>query len=282
MKKALSVLFFSVFTLVQAHAVEPTLKAQAQARINDSIGAHLQVREVEALANRQLFEVSLEDGGVIHMTPDFNFFLYGDSLYELTNSGAVNVTEARLNPKRAAIMKTVKDEDTVKFAAKGKEKTVIDVFTDIECPYCQKLHNEVPRLNELGITVRYLAYPRAGVLDMRTGQPTTSYKKINYVWCASDRTHQMTRIKNAQHDLGVLSQQIRQGAGSAVEKKYKKVEAELAEAMKKSTCKSPVEDQMSLVQQLGISGTPAIITKEGVLHPGYMPADELARRLGVL
>ncbi|HAH80198.1 MAG TPA: protein-disulfide isomerase, partial [Gammaproteobacteria bacterium] len=35
--------------------------------------------------------------------------------------------------------------------------------TDVDCGYCRKLHNEMAQINELGIEVRYLAYPRAGV-----------------------------------------------------------------------------------------------------------------------
>lgn len=282
MKKLILSALFTVFALGNVQALEPTLKAQAEAKLVEAFGPRLKVRAVEPLANKQLLEVVLIDGSVVHMTPDLNFFLYNDSLYELAKEGPVNVTEQRLNPKRAAAMKKVKDADTVKFAAKGKEKTVIDVFTDIECPYCQKLHNEVPRLNELGVTVRYLAYPRAGIMNPQTGQTTTAYKKINYVWCSSDRTKQMTRIKNAQHDLGVLGQQLRQGAGSSVEKQYSKIEGELAAAMNKGNCDSPVANQFELGHEVGVTGTPAIITEDGSLIPGYMPADDLARRLGVL
>lgn len=282
MKKMILGALLAVFAISSAWAAEPSLRDQAEAKLVEAFGPRLQVREVEPLANKQLLEVVLIDGSVVHMTPDLNFFLYNDSLFELAKEGPVNITESRLNPKRAAAMAAVKDAETVKFAAKGKEKTVIDVFTDIECPYCQKLHNEVPRLNELGITVRYLAYPRAGIMNPQTGQTTTSYKKINYVWCASDRTHQMTRIKNAQHDLGVLGQQLRQGAGSSVEKQYSKVEGDLAAAMQKGNCESPVVSQYELGHEVGVTGTPAIITQDGSLIPGYMPADDLARRLGVL
>lgn len=282
MKKMILSALLAMFAVSSALAEESSLQAQAEAKLVEAFGPRLQVRAVEPLANKQLLEVVLIDGSIVHMTPDLNFFLYNDSLFELAKEGPVNVTENRLNPKRAAAMKTVKDSETVKFAAKGKEKTVIDVFTDIECPYCQKLHNEVPRLNELGVTVRYLAYPRAGIMNPQTGQMTTSYKKINYVWCASDSTHQMTRIKNAQHDLGVLGQQLRQGAGSSIEKQYSKVENDLAAAMQKGDCESPVVSQYELGHEVGVTGTPAIITEDGSLIPGYMPADDLARRLGVL
>ncbi len=50
----------------------------------------------------------------------------------------------------------------IQYAAKGEQKAVIDVFTDIDCGYCRKLHGEMDELNELGITVNYYGFPRSG------------------------------------------------------------------------------------------------------------------------
>ena len=36
---------------------------------------------------------------------------------------------------------------------------ITDVLND--CGYCRKLHREISQLNDFGIEVRYLAYPRA-------------------------------------------------------------------------------------------------------------------------
>lgn len=44
-----------------------------------------------------------------------------------------------------------------------EEKHVITVFTDITCGYCRKLHEQMKDYNALGITVRYLAFPRQGL-----------------------------------------------------------------------------------------------------------------------
>ena len=49
------------------------------------------------------------------------------------------------------------------------------IFTDIDCGYCRKLHKEVPELNRLGVAVRYLAYPRAGIGSI-------SYDKAVSAW----------------------------------------------------------------------------------------------------
>ena len=42
------------------------------------------------------------------------------------------------------------------------------------------------------------------------------------------------------------------------------------------TCTNPVAEQYRLGAQLGVTGTPAIVTESGRLIPGYKPADQLA------
>ena len=65
-------------------------------------------------------------------------------------------------------------------------KHTVTVFTDVDCGYCAKLHREMAGYNELGIEVRYMAFPRAGV-------GSNSYRKIVSVWCAEDQQDAMTR-----------------------------------------------------------------------------------------
>ena len=40
---------------------------------------------------------------------------------------------------------------------------MVTVFTDVDCPYCARLHDRVAEYNALGIEIRYLAFPRAGI-----------------------------------------------------------------------------------------------------------------------
>ena len=46
-------------------------------------------------------------------------------------------------------------------------------------------------------------------------------------------------------------------------------------------CDNPVADHYALGQKVGVTGTPAIITSDGRLLPGYMPAENLAEALGL-
>jgi thiol:disulfide interchange protein DsbC len=114
----------------------------------------------------------------------------------------------------------------------------ITVFTDIDCGYCRKLHNEIDAFMAEGIRVRYLFYPRAGL-----GSP--SYQKAVSVWCADDRKQALT-------------------------------DAKAGEPLPEKSCENPVADHMALGEAMGVTGTPAILLENGQLVPGYVPAKRMA------
>jgi thiol:disulfide interchange protein DsbC len=189
-----------------------------------------------------IFALEIVGGQVFYGTGDGRYLFAGD-LYELGDDELINVAEAARAEKRHAVMAGIDPKDMIVFKANGDRKTAISVFTDVDCVYCQKLHLEVPKLNEMGIEVRYLAYPRAGI-----GSP--SYDKIVSAWCAKDPNDALTRVK----------------AGETIP------------ALK---CRNPVAAQFDLGRQLGVAGTPAIILEDGRLLPGYLPAEQLARAVGI-
>lgn len=232
-------------------AAKAKLTAAVEAKISQSFGQPVKMKEVMSLANQQIIEAVLADGSIVHMTPDMTHMVYRGELYKLELGSPVNITKNRNNDKRQKLMAALDDKELVVFKAKGEEKTTINVFTDIDCGYCRKLHDEVPRLNELGISVRYLAYPRAGVTDRRTGQLTGSFKKIKSVWCDDDRTEAMTSAKRNR------------GISDNLE------------------CDAPISEHISLGHEVGVTGTPAIVLQDGRFIGGYLPADELAKTIGV-
>jgi thiol:disulfide interchange protein DsbC len=126
------------------------------------------------------------------------------------------------------------------------EQTTYDltVFTDIDCGYCRKLHSQIAEYNEQGIAIHYMAFPRAGI-----GSP--SYDKFVSVWCADDQQTALTAAKNGEDP------EPRQ-------------------------CDNPIAEQYQLGIALGVTGTPAIMTSDGQLIPGYVPPATLRERLDVL
>lgn len=177
-------------------------------------------------------------GEIIYVSGDGRYVLAGDLIDAESRQ---NLTEASRSEDRKKLVSTIDTADTVEFKAKGDEKHVLYAFTDVDCPFCVKLHREVPKLNEQGVTVRYLAYPRAGV-----GSP--AYKKMVTIWCADDKQDAMTKVKNG-------------------------------ETVNSKECDNPVASNFEIGRKLGVNGTPALLTADGMMIPGYRPADQLVQML---
>jgi thiol:disulfide interchange protein DsbC len=173
---------------------------------------------------------------VVYVSSDGKYFLAGDLINLNTRE---NMTDVAKQSVRKAILDR-QDNKPVVFKAKN-EKHKLTVFTDIDCPYCAKLHREVPELNKKGITVEYLMFPRAGL-------KSNSFTKAVSMWCADDNKQAMTDAKERK-------------------------------PIASKTCKNPIADQYNLGGEIGVTGTPALITSAGKLIPGYMPADRLAAML---
>ena len=142
----------------------------------------IQVENVRASDVKGLFEVRLKDGPTVYATEDGKFFFTGD-LFQLAPGGFINIAERGREQLRKKRMAEVKTSDMIIFPAEGKTKGAVYVFTDVDCGYCRKLHNEVPDLNKLGIEVRYLAYPR----DFPRGAQSRTTPKMVSAWCAEDQ-----------------------------------------------------------------------------------------------
>jgi len=174
------------------------------------------------------------------------FYTSGDGRYVLqgvlvdldTNE---NLTETTRTEIRKGLMGSLKESEMIVFSPKEKSRHTITVFTDIDCGYCRKLHNEMAELNSYGVTVRYMMFPRSG-------PNTPSFQKAINVWCAKDQQVSMTKAK----------------AG---------------ESLPKANCDNPITAQFDLAQQLGVTGTPALLLDDGTLIPGYRPAKDLAAML---
>jgi thiol:disulfide interchange protein DsbC len=189
----------------------------------------------------------VHDNDVSYITADGKYVFSGD-LYKVADNGEFpNLSEARRRELEASQwgvrLKRVGSipESQMLVFGPADAKHTITVFTDIDCPWCRKLHAQVADYNKLGIRVRYLFYPR-------TGPDTDSWYKAEAVWCAKDRNQAMTQAKLDQpFDV-------------------------------KRCADTPVGRDYALGREFGLKGTPGIILETGELVPGYLgPRDLLAR-----
>lgn len=190
-----------------------------------------------------IYEVQVEGGPVLFISADGSHFIDG-SLYQITPTQFIDVREVRMAALRRQIFSTMDTDEFIVFKPAGETKAILNVFTDIDCGYCRKLHREVPALNEMGVEVRYLAYPRAGV-------DSQSYNKIATAWCADDPNAALTNFKNGREsNISVCDD-------------------------------NPVAEQYALGSSIGVNATPATVLMDGTLLLGYRTADDFAQLLGL-
>jgi thiol:disulfide interchange protein DsbC len=246
MKKLLLCLFanLSLATLMAtAVAAEPAAKSADQKSADATIRAaiakkfpEMKIDEVRPSPMKDIYEVQM-GGEIAYISGDGKFLIAGD-MYEIDSR--TNLTENGRQKGRMQALAKLDEKDMIVFKP-AKVKHTITVFTDVECGYCRKLHSEIAQLNDRGVQVRYLAYPRAG-------PGTEDWAKMEAVWCSMDRKKAITDAK----------------AGKAV---------------KATQCATPVAKQFRLGEQLGVRGTPAIFTDSGEYIGGYLAPDQMVSRL---
>lgn len=190
-----------------------------------------------------VYEVQVVNGPLLFVHEQGEYLFQG-GLLQVKETGIIDTMEARQAVRRSEIFAARSTEDMIIYKPEGESKAIMNVFTDVDCGYCRKFHQEVPELNAMGIEVRYLAFPRAGI-------PSSSYDKIAKAWCAEDQQDALTKVKSGR-----------------------KVNSEVCED-------NPVAEQYAFGSQLGVTGTPAIIFMDGTLIPGYQPAKKFAEALGL-
>lgn len=167
-----------------------------------------------------------------------NIFDFDDDMRNLTSEKAAKLRKESTAEQFAKVKDFEKDMIVYKA---DNEKYVITAFTDTSCAYCKKLHSEMEDYNKLGITIRYLAFPRGG-------KRSNAYNTMVSIWCSDDPKAAMDR-----------------------EKSKGKVEYK--------TCDNTVFAQYELGLALGINGTPSLFLEDGTMMPGYLPADRLLQVL---
>ena len=181
-----------------------------------------------------IYEVTL-GAQVVYVSADRKYLLKGDIIDLATNE---SLTEARRDELRRTQLASLDETSMISFGPDDAAHT-ITVFTDIDCTYCRKLHQEVGQFNEQSIRVNYLFYPRHG-------PGSESWAKAEAVWCSADQQSAMTRAKRG-------------------------------EQIKVEECgATPVAAHYELGNRVGVRGTPAILLDNGQLISGYVPANELA------
>ena len=232
----IALLLISFITPFSVNAV-PTDGDDAVAQLRESLAKSMpkvKPTKISTTPVTGLYEV-IVGSQVVYMDINGRYMIEGD-LFDLKTK--VNVTENAKSVIRLAAVDKLGSDSMIVYTPE-KIKHTITVVTDIDCPYCRRLHNEIPDYLENEVQVRYIFMPLKGSADM---------KKTVSVWCSDDQQLALDIAK----------------AGGEVEDK---------------TCKNPIKKHLKVARELGVRGTPAILLEDGTLLPGYVPFDKLVAEL---
>jgi thiol:disulfide interchange protein DsbC len=112
------------------------------------------------------------------------------------------------------------------------EKYVVTVFTDIDCPYCRKMHQDMEAFNHKGISVNYVMVPRGGV-------GSAAYNKTLSALCSAKPAESITQAM-----------------------------ANIPISLNDCLHKGLLTKQLKLAQSLKITSTPSIVLPNGELKLG--------------
>ncbi|WP_019594845.1 DsbC family protein [Thioalkalivibrio sp. ALM2T] len=152
-----------------------------------------------------------------------------------------NLTQAALSGVRADMFAAIDDSELVTYSPNGDTRGVLNIFTDPNCPYCREIHQDLPEYLAAGIKVRYLMFPVLG---------RDSPEIMDRIWCADDREDAMDRAKEGD--------------------KLNDIDG---------SCATPQDQHMAMGQQLGLRGTPALITEGGQQLSGYQEPQAVIERI---
>ena len=202
----------------------------------------LQIVSLKATPLVSIYEVELSSGEILYSDISGDYLFAGD-MYQTTGSGLLNLSAGTRQIRTQEKIASIPEEEMIIFTPETEVKATLTVFTDVDCTYCRALHRDIDTIMEKGIQVRYLAYPRGG-------ENAESYDKMLSVWCSDDRHKTLTQAKNGQN-------------------------------LPRRNCESPVLTHYLLGNELGISGTPALVFPDGRVIPGYVEVDRLVTMLQV-
>jgi thiol:disulfide interchange protein DsbC len=167
------------------------------------------------------------------------YFLFGHVFDMQTRQ---DLTQQRIDELNKVNFADLPLKDAIK-EVRGKGQRKLAVFSDPDCPFCKKLEQELPYLDN--VTIYTFPMPLEGLHPSAT-------QTAKSIWCSSKR-------QSAWRDY-LLSNKQPTG---------------------KTDCSNPIERNVLLGQKLGISGTPTLIAEDGRVMPGAASADQIENWLNL-
>ncbi|EEX1005132.1 thioredoxin fold domain-containing protein [Escherichia coli] len=202
----------------------------------------LSIEHIEPSPVENIYTVVSREG-ISYVSKDGDYIFTG-SLFHVNGKNVENTTEN-------AVLMGVRE-----FAAKTKsieykspvEKYKLAIFTDITCGFCQKLHHDLKNYLDAGITIKFLAFPRAGLNSV----VATNMAKI---WCSP--------TANKALDAAMSSP------------------SSIPEGRPDDGCLETVKSHYQIASTIPLQGTPTMVSLSGKpqLFTGWLSPENLVARM---
>ena len=252
MKTMIFILLFSILS-TQSYANEEEIK-----KIKESL-VKLDVRYSDSTVlstSSPFFYLVSNKGDRFYITSDSKHFIFGDVFKNIENRILINLEDEVANNHRKEIISKINYNDLVKFGNNENPKMELIVFTDITCPYCKKMHEDLDTILKANINIYYLPYSRRGL----NHEPTV--KMLSKIMCSEDPA------KSFHEGFSNPNKFYSESGGIKKEDIDCGYESKLLENQK-------------LGDLLGVGGTPAIFFKNGAKVEGYLSLRSFIKDISV-
>ena len=233
MKLSLKILAI-VLTVIAttAHAGQSESKLEAIGNKLRALYPATQFNEIRPSQFEGMYEVVMGKN-VGYTDGEGRYFLFGHVFDMQTRQ---DLTQQRIDELNKVNFSELPLKDAIK-EVRGKGQRKLVVFSDPDCPYCKKLEQELPQLDN--VTIYTFPLPLEGL------HPDAP-RKAKSIWCSAKR-------QSAWHDYLVSNKQ----------------------PTANTDCANPIDRNIQLGQKLGINGTPTLVAEDGRVMPGAASAEQI-------
>jgi len=212
-------------------ALETSVTTSALAGLLQSLYPSTRFGAINATPWPGVFEVAM-GSNLAYVDQSGQYFLFGH-LYDMKSQR--DITAERKDLLTRIDFDTLPLLDAIR-EVRGDGSLVLAIFSDPDCPYCQKLESDLRSLTD--VTIYTFLMPLVSL------HPAAHSKAVS-IWCAKDR---------------IAAWQATMWRG---------------ESIPQSDCPHPVDRNVALGERLGINGTPTLISVDGRMLPGAASKDQI-------
>ena len=184
--------------------------------------------------------------GVPFLLSDDAQYITDGEISVIENGQFTGLDESFERRKNQSVFAALDESQLMTYPATTTEKAVIYVASDVNCPYCRRLHQQLPMLNAKGVTVKIIGYP---IYEQ-------SPEQMRGIWCQGSENSRRQAFDKAM------------------------LQGEMTPAS--ASCNvDHVTPNREKAAGLAVIATPAIYREDGVLYQASFESPEFLEFLGI-